>query len=99
MNHVFANEAMGYAATIARAASPLSRPSLSPEHTRFGRIWSEFSSAETGSLRHYRAPIGDGDGAQGGFSAQQRHDAASEEKAMARRPRRNHGPAFKAKWQ
>jgi transposase len=26
-----------------------------------------------------------------------RHDAASEEKTMARRPRRNHSPAFKAK--
>jgi transposase len=33
----------------------------------------------------------------GGFSAQQQHDAASEEKTMARRPRRNHSPAFKAK--
>jgi transposase len=28
---------------------------------------------------------------------QQRHDAASEEKTMARRPWRNHRPAFKAK--
>ena len=33
----------------------------------------------------------------GGFSAQQQHDAASGEKTMARRPRRNHSPAFKAK--
>jgi transposase len=32
-----------------------------------------------------------------GFSAPRRHDAASEEKTMARRPRRNHSPAFKAK--
>jgi transposase len=32
-----------------------------------------------------------------GFSAPQQHDAASEEKTMARRPRRNHSPAFKAK--
>jgi hypothetical protein len=32
-----------------------------------------------------------------GFSAQQQHDAASEGKTMARRPRRNHSPAFKAK--
>jgi len=32
-----------------------------------------------------------------GFSAHRRHDAASEEKTMARRPRRNHSPAFKAK--
>ena len=33
-----------------------------------------------------------------GFSGQGRwHDAASEEKTMARRPRRNHSPAFKAK--
>jgi hypothetical protein len=31
-----------------------------------------------------------------GFSAQRQHDAASEEKTMARRPRRNHSPAFKA---
>lgn len=32
-----------------------------------------------------------------GFSAQQRHDAASEEKTMATRSRRNHCPSFKAK--
>jgi transposase len=32
-----------------------------------------------------------------GFSAPWQHDAASEEKTMARRPRRNHSPAFKAK--
>jgi transposase len=32
-----------------------------------------------------------------GFSAQRQHDAASEEKTKARRPRRNHSPAFKAK--
>jgi transposase len=32
-----------------------------------------------------------------GFSAQQQHDAASEEMTMTRRPRRNHSPAFKAK--
>jgi transposase-like protein len=31
------------------------------------------------------------------FPAIERHDAASEEKTMARRPRRNHIPAFKAK--
>jgi hypothetical protein len=31
------------------------------------------------------------------FSAQWQHDAASEEMTMARRPRRNHSPAFKAK--
>jgi transposase len=33
----------------------------------------------------------------GAFSAQQQQDAASEEKIVARRPRRNHSPAFKAK--
>jgi len=32
-----------------------------------------------------------------GFSEQWRHDAASEEKTMARRPRRNHSPAFKVR--
>ena len=32
-----------------------------------------------------------------GLSAQPQHDAASEEKTMGRRPRRNHSPAFKAK--
>ena len=32
-----------------------------------------------------------------GFSVQQQHDAASKEKTMARRPRGNHSPAFKAK--
>ena len=32
-----------------------------------------------------------------GFSASPQHDAANEEKTMARRPRRNHSPAFKAK--
>jgi transposase len=32
-----------------------------------------------------------------GSSEQWRHDAASKEKTMARRPRRNHSPAFKAK--
>ena len=32
-----------------------------------------------------------------GFSAHRRHAAASEEKTMAGRPRRTHGPAFKAK--
>ena len=31
----------------------------------------------------------------GGFSEQWRHDAASKEQTMARRPRRNHSPAFK----
>ena len=29
------------------------------------------------------------------FPAIEQHDAASEEKTMARRPRRNHSPAFK----
>jgi hypothetical protein len=32
-----------------------------------------------------------------GFPAPWRHDAASEEKTMARRPRRNQSPAFNAK--
>jgi transposase len=32
-----------------------------------------------------------------GFSAQQRHDAASEEMTMPKRPGRNHSPAFKTK--
>ncbi len=31
------------------------------------------------------------------FPAIEQHDAASEEKTIARRPRRNHSPAFKAK--
>jgi transposase len=33
----------------------------------------------------------------GGFSRRWRHDASSAEKTMARRPHRNHSPAFKAK--